>query len=109
MDNFERKLFLTYYFNLESFFLYERYSFDELMDEIAKEFKDIPELVTIREKESFIMPGISFLFKTGANLTNPKILAKISKPAPSAAFISGKYFGKVCSIVSIMFLLLIFY
>lgn len=51
MDNFERKLFLTYYFNLESFFLYERYSFDELMDEIAKEFKDIPELVTIREKE----------------------------------------------------------
>ena len=51
MDNFEKKVFLTYYFNIEGFFFYERYSYDELLDELIKEFKNIPDIVPTKGKE----------------------------------------------------------
>ena len=51
MDNFEKKVFLTYYFNLESFFFYERYSYDELLDELIKEFMDISGIVPTKGLE----------------------------------------------------------
>lgn len=58
--------------------------------------------VKIKINDSFTMPAISFLLKTGANRINPARRAKMKIPAPMALLISGKYLGNSCKIASII-------